>query len=43
MSSYNVLEEIEGLMEKGYSEEHAEEVAVLNNYDIPLEKMGDIL
>lgn len=36
---YNVLEEIENLMELGYSEEHAEEVAMLNNYNIPLEDM----
>lgn len=41
MSNYNVLEEIENLMEQGYSEEHAEEVAMLNNYDIPLEDMFD--
>lgn len=33
----NVLEEIENLIEQGYTEEHAEEVAALNNYDIPLE------
>jgi len=39
--NYNVLEEIENLMEQGYSEEHAEEVAMLNNYDIPLEDMFD--
>ncbi len=38
---YNVLEEIENLMDQGYSEEHAEEVAMLNNYDIPLEDMFD--
>jgi len=36
-----VLEEIDRLMEQGYSEEHAEEVAMLNNYDIPLEDMLD--
>ncbi len=41
MADYNVLEEIENLMEQGYSEEHAEEVAMLNNYDIPLEDMFD--
>ena len=35
---YNVLEEIENLMELGYSEEHAEEVAALNNYNIPIEE-----
>lgn len=39
MDNYNVLEEIENLMERGYSEEHAEEVAMFNNYDIPLEDM----
>lgn len=39
--SYNVLEEIERLMEEGYSEEQAEEVAMLGNYDIPLEDMFD--
>ena len=36
---YNVLEEIDNLIKQGYSEEHAEEVAMLNNYDIPLEEM----
>ena len=36
---YNVLEEIETLIENGYSEEQAEEVAMLNNYNIPLEDM----
>lgn len=41
MSNYNVLEEIDTLMEQGYSEEHAEEVAMLNNYNIPLEDMYD--
>ena len=41
MKDYNVLEEIETLIEQGYSEEHAEEVALLNNYDIPLEDMFD--
>ena len=41
MDNYNVLEEIENLMEQGYSEEHAEEVAMLNNYNIPLEDMFD--
>ena len=40
-TNYNVLEEIENLMEQGYSEEHAEEVAMLNNYDILLEDMFD--
>ena len=40
-NNYNVLEEIENLMEQGYSEEHAEEVAMLNNYNIPLEDMFD--
>ena len=35
----NVLEEIERLTDKGYSEEHAEEVAALGNYDIPLEEL----
>ena len=40
MDNYNVLEKIDELMEQGYSEEHAEEVAVLSNYDIPLEEMG---
>ena len=39
MEDYNVLEEIENLMERGYTEEHAEEVAMLNNYNIPLEDM----
>ena len=39
--NYNVLEEIENLMVQGYSEEHAEEVTMLNNYDIPLEDMFD--
>lgn len=38
-NTYNVLEEIENLMEKGYSEEDAEFVAMLGNYDIPLEDM----
>ena len=28
-------------MQQGYSEEHAEEVARLNNYNIPLEDMFD--
>lgn len=37
MENYNVLEEIENLMEKGYSEEDAGFVAMLGNYDIPLE------
>lgn len=37
----NVLEIIENLMEEGYSEEHAEEVAALSNYDIPLEELFD--
>ena len=37
----NDPEEIENLMEQGYSEEHAEEVAMLNNYNIPLEDMFD--
>ena len=37
MDNYNVLEEIENLMEQGYSEEHAEKVAMFNNYNIPLE------
>jgi hypothetical protein len=41
MADYNVLEEIENLMEQGYTEEQAEEVAMLNNYDIPLEEMFD--
>ena len=41
MADYNVLEEIENLMEQGYTEEHAEEVAMLNNYDISLEEMFD--
>ena len=39
MDSYNVLEEIDKLIEQGYSEDHAEEVAMLNNYNIPLEDM----
>lgn len=38
---YNVLEEIERLIEEGYTEEQAEEVANLNNYDIPLEDILD--
>lgn len=41
MDDYNVLEEIENLIEQGYSEDHAEEVAILNNYNIPLEDMTD--
>ena len=43
MSEYNALEKMEELMDNGYDEEHAEMVAVLSNYDIPLEEMGDIL
>lgn len=39
MYSYNVLEEIDKLIEQGYSEDRAEEVAMLNNYNIPLEDM----
>lgn len=39
MDSYNVLEEIDKLIELGYSEDRAEEVAMLNNYNIPLEDM----
>ena len=35
----NVLQEIDRLMAAGYSEEHAEEVAALSNYDIPLEEL----
>ena len=42
-NNYNILEEIENLMDKGYSEEHAEEVALLENYDIPLEEIFDCL
>lgn len=38
-SDYNVLDEIEDLINKGYDEEHAEEVALLVNYNIPLEEM----
>lgn len=38
-SDYNVLDEIEDLINKGYDEEHAEEVALLGNYNIPLEEM----
>lgn len=41
MENYNVLDEIENLMEQGYTEDHAEEVAMLNNYNIPLEDMLD--
>ena len=41
MDNYNVLEEINRLMELGYSEERAEEIAMLNNYNIPLEDMYD--
>lgn len=39
MSDYNVLEEIENLIDKGYSEEQASEVAMFNDYSIPLEDM----
>lgn len=39
MNNFNVLEEIERLMEEGYTEEHAEQVALYNNYDIPLEDL----
>ena len=39
MQDYNVLEEIENLIDKGYSEEHASEVAMFNYYSIPLEDM----
>lgn len=39
MDSYNVLEEIETLIEQGYDEERAEAIAMLNNYNIPLEDM----
>ena len=38
-NTYNVLEVIEDLMEKGYSEEDAALVAMFGNYDIPLEDM----
>lgn len=38
---YNVLEEIDRLIEEGYDEERAEEIARLNNYNIPLEDMFD--
>ena len=41
MENYNVLEEIENLMDRGYTEEQAEEIAALNNYDIPLEDILD--
>lgn len=41
MENYNVLEEIENLLAQGYSEEHAEEVAMLNNYNIPLEDLSN--
>lgn len=41
MDGYNVLEEIRSLVEQGYSEEHAEEIAMLNNYNITLEDMFD--
>lgn len=41
MSNFNVLEEIERLMEEGYTEEHAEQVALYNNYDIPLEDLSE--
>lgn len=41
MGNYNVLEEIDNLIAQGYTEEHAEEVAMLNNYNIPLENMFD--
>lgn len=40
-NNYNVLEEIENLIEQGYSEERAEEIAMLNNYNIDLEDMFD--
>ena len=38
---YNVLKEIEELMEKGYSYEQAEFVAMLGNYDLSLEEIFD--
>lgn len=41
MKDYNVLDEIEELINRGYDEEHAEEVAMLGNYNIPLEDMFD--
>lgn len=40
-SDYNVLEEIENLINRGYNEEQAEEVALLGNYNIPLEEIFD--
>lgn len=39
VDNYNVLEEIDRLLEMGYSEEHAEEVAALSNYNVPLEDL----
>ena len=41
MENYNLLEVIEDLMEKGYSEEDAALVVMFGNYDIPLEDMFD--
>ena len=38
---YNILEEIERLMDMGYSEENAEKAALLGNYNIPLEEIFD--
>lgn len=40
-NGYNVLEVINDLIACGYDEERAEEVAMLNNYNIPLEDMYD--
>lgn len=41
ISDYDVLEEIENLINRGYNEEQAEEVALLGNYNIPLEEIFD--
>lgn len=37
----NVLEKIENLMGRGYSEEHAEKVAAYSDYNVPLEDLMD--
>ena len=42
MQDYNVLEEIQKLIDQGYTEEHAAEVAALNNYNIPLEEIMEV-
>lgn len=40
-NNYNVLDVIDELMSLGYTEEHAEEVAMYCNYNVPLENMFD--